>query len=145
MLPEAAPQSCDLSSIDGTAALAVKAAKELQNTALEDFKVGMNAVLDHARDVVDTRKPSADHVARLDGPVVAGVGAAERYRAESLELARASLETAIDHARGLIRARTLAECVELSGKLARKQCAFAVRQAGAFKSFARAAVQSDPS
>jgi hypothetical protein len=144
-LPEAASQSCDLSSVDGTAALAVKAVKELQDTALEDFKVGMNAVLDHARDVVDTRKPSADHVARLEDPVAAGVGAAERYRAESLELARASLETAIDHARGLIRARTLAECVELSGKLARKQCAFAIRQAGAFKSFARAAAQSDPS
>ena len=86
----------------------------------------------------------AGRVARSKGPVTAGVGAAERYRAESLELVRASLETAIDHARGLIRARSLAECVKLSSGLARKQREFAVRQAGALKSLARAAVQSDP-
>jgi len=128
VLPEAASQ---------------KVAKELQDPAPEDFKVGMNAVSDHASDLVDTRKPSADNAARLEDPVAAGFGAAARYRAESLELVRASLETAIDHARGLIRARSLAECVELSRKLARKQRQFAVRQA--LKSFARAAVQFDPS
>jgi Phasin protein len=83
-------------------------------------------------------------VASLERPVTNSVGAAARYRAESLELMRASLETAIDHARELIRARTLSECVALSSGLARKQREFAKKQAGAWKSFARAAVQSDP-
>ena len=86
----------------------------------------------------------ARHVARLEPPVTASAGAAARYRAESLELMRASLETAIDHARELIRARSLAECVALSSGLARKQREFAKKQASAWKSFARAAVQSDP-
>ena len=85
----------------------------------------------------------ADHAARLDEPVAVGVGAAARYRAASLELVRASLETAIDHARGLIRARTLTECVELSSELARRQRELAARQAGALKSFARAAWSFD--
>jgi hypothetical protein len=126
-------------------AVSQKVAKELRDPAPEDFKVGMNAVSDHASDLVDTRKPSADRVARFEDPAAAGVGAAARYRAASLELVRASLETTIDHARGLIRARSLAECVKLSSQLARKQCQFAVRQAGALKSFARAAVQPEPS
>jgi hypothetical protein len=82
--------------------------------------------------------------ARSERPVTTGAGAAARYRDESFELARASFETAIDHARALIRARTLAECFELSSGLARKQRRFAIRQADAFKSFARAAVRSDP-
>jgi hypothetical protein len=86
----------------------------------------------------------AGRVARSERPVTTGAGAAARYRAESLELARASFETAIDHARALIRARTLAECFELSSGLARKQRRFAIRQADALKSFARAAVRSDP-
>jgi len=93
----------------------------------------------------DVRKPSADQLAEFEEPVAASVGAAARYRAASLELARESLETSIDHARGLIRARSLAECVKLSSELARKQRRFALRQAGALTSFARAAVQSDPS
>jgi hypothetical protein len=86
----------------------------------------------------------AGRLARPERPVSPSAGAAARYRAESLELMRASFETTIDHARELIRARTLAECVALSSALARKQREFAKRQAGAFKSFARAAVQSDP-
>ena len=85
----------------------------------------------------------ADHVVEWEEPVATGVGAAARYRAESLELVRASLETAIDHARRLIRARTLAECVELSSELARRQRELAARQAGALKSFARATWRSD--
>lgn len=89
-------------------------------------------------------RPSADQIAEFEEPVAASVGAAARYRAASLELARESLETSIDHARGLIRARSLAECVKLSSELARKQRRFALRQAGALTSFARAAVQSDP-
>jgi hypothetical protein len=93
---------------------------------------------------VDTRELSADHVARLEGPVATVVGAAVRYRVVSLALVRASLETAIDHALGMSRARTLTECVKLSSGLARRQRLFAVRQAGAFRSFARAAAQFDP-
>jgi len=80
----------------------------------------------------------------LEALVAADIGAAARYRDESLELVRASLATAIDHARGLIRARSLAECVKLSSEFARTQREFAFRQAGAWKSFTRAAVRSDP-
>jgi len=105
-----------------------------------------------AREIAEAPVPEAaagaaaqtGRVARLERPATASAGAAARYRAESLELMRASLETAIDHARELIRARTLSECVALSSGLARKQREFAKRQAGAWKSFARAAVQSDP-
>ncbi len=95
-------------------------------------------------EAVSAVAPRAGRVTKPEGRATAGVGAAARYRDESLELARASLETAIDHARGLIRARSLAECFKLSSGLARKQREYAVRQAGALKSLARAAVQSDP-
>ena len=125
------------------AAIAVDRAPIAQTLAAET--VAEREVTEAPVVLPEARKPSADQIVELEEPVAASVGAAARYRAASLELARASLETTIDHARGLIRARSLAECVKLSSELARKQRRFALRQAGALTSFARAAVQSDPS
>ncbi|HLZ01828.1 MAG TPA: phasin family protein [Bradyrhizobium sp.] len=153
VLPEAAtaarPEGSALSASDNTADMAVKIAKEFQAGALDDFRLSINAALDYARHLVETRPPAAgaskgDPAARPEDPVRTGLQAAAQYHAEFLELAKANVETALDHAHELIGARTRTEFVEVSSRLARKQCEFALRQAGALKSFARTVTKSDP-
>jgi hypothetical protein len=145
--PSPASERGGVPPADSTAELAVKIAKELQASALEDFKAGINAALDYAKNLVDTRvaaagAPEAGGVARPDTSVL--TGAASQYHAESLELAKANVETALSYANELVGARTPGEFVELSSELARKQCEFALKQAGALKAFARAITKSDP-
>jgi hypothetical protein len=141
----AEPVSNETQTLDNTAELAVQIAKELQTGALEDFKRSMNAALDYARDLVDTRTPKSDGASRRDDQIVASLGAAVQYRAEAFALLKANLETALDYANEVARARTTAEFVELSSEQARKQCEFVLKQTGALKSLARAVTKSDPS
>jgi hypothetical protein len=128
---------------DSSAALAVEIAKDFQERALEDFRLGMNAALDYARDLVEKHEASKGR-ARPEQPVVTGLGAAVQYRDESVELLKSNVEVAMDYARALVQAKTPAEFIALSSEHARKQCEFALKQAGALKSLARSATKSDP-
>jgi hypothetical protein len=145
----AVSEGVELQASDSSAEMAVKIAKEFQARALEDFKTSMNAALDCARGLVETRAPAVggskgDQIAKPDEAIVTGLGAAAQYRAESLELVQANVKNAVDYARNLAHARTSAEFVELSSELARKQCELALKQAAALKSFTRAVAKSDP-
>ena len=140
--PEAAGQTAS------SAALAVEIAKDFQARALEEVKLGMNAALDYARDLVETRGPECEASKgrpRPEQPVVTGLGAAAQYRAESVELLKSNVESAMDYARALVQAKTPAEFIALSSEHARKQCEFALKQAGALKSLARSATNSGSS
>ena len=135
-------QSGELPAPASSADLAVKIAKEFQARALEDFELTMSAALDHARDVVETRLPAAgtskgDQPANPDDAVLTGLRTAAQCHAESLALVKANFEAAFDYAQELMGTRTTAEFVEVSSKLARKQCELAVKQASALKSLAR--------
>jgi phasin protein len=131
-----------------SAALAVEIAKDFQARALEDLRLGMNAALDYARGLVEKRVPQCEASkdrARPEQPVVTGLGAAAEYRAESVELLKSNVESAMDYARALAQAKTPAEFIALSSEHARKQCEFALKQAGALKSLARSATNSGSS
>lgn len=135
-------QSGELPASASSADLAVKIAKEFQARALEDFELTMSAALDHARDLVETRLPAAgtskgDQAANPGDAVLTGLRTAAQCHAESLALVKANFEAALDYAQELMGARTPAEFVEVSSKLARKQCELAVKQASALKSLAR--------
>ena len=144
----ATSKSGELSASDSTADLAVKIAKEFQERALEDFRLSMNAALDYAKDRVDTRTgtggaPKGGCAAKPEAQILTGLEAAARYRAEALDLLKANVETALGYARELASARSPADFVELSSEHARKQCEFVLKQAGALKSFARAATKRE--
>src|SRR5215471_14819270 len=52
----AAPRKDELLDSDTTAEMMVKIAKDYQNRAFENIKASLNAALDHAKDVVETRE-----------------------------------------------------------------------------------------
>jgi phasin protein len=139
----AVSESRELPASERTADMAVKIVKEFQARALEDFRIGMNAALDYAKDFVDPRRP-ADGPSKGDGAagpkdqILTGLGAAAQYRAEAFELLNANLKTMLDYAHEIARARTPAELVELSSEHGRRQCEHVLKQAGALKSLARA-------
>lgn len=136
---------------DSSAELTVRIAKEFQARALQDFSLSMNAALDYAKGLFETRAPAGE--ASRDGPkpgapVAAGfvtnLGATAQYRAESAELMKANVESTLDYARALASAKTPAEFIALSSEHARKQCEFVVKQTGALKSLARSVTKSSP-
>jgi len=147
--PEAAnatkSSSNKLQTCDSTAELVVKIAKEFQARALEDFKIGMNAALNYAKDFVDTGARTAEaskgHLKSKD-QIAAGLGAAAQYRAESFELAQANVESALDYVRELTRTATPAEFVELSSAHVRQQCELILKQKSVLNSFAKAVTKS---
>ena len=142
------PANAERNAPASSAALAVEIAKDFQARALEDLRLGMNAALDYARGLVETRGPQCEASkdrARPEQPVVTGLGAAAQYRAESVELLKSNVESAMDYARALAQAKTPAEFIALSSEHARKQCEFALKQAGALKSLARSATNSGSS
>jgi hypothetical protein len=142
--PEAANR--EPNAPDSSATLAVEIAKDFQARALEDFRLGMNAALDYARDLVETPVPQGEASKgrlRPEQPVVTGLGAAAQYRAESVELLRANVDIAMDYARALVQAKTPADFIALSSEHVRKQCEFALKQTGALKSLARAATKRE--
>jgi len=142
----AASHSGELSASDSTAELAVKIAKEFQERALEDFRVSMNAALDYAKNIVETRTggaPKGGRPVKPEAPILTGLEAPARYRAEAIELLKANVETALGYARELASARSPADFVELSSEHARKQCEFVLKQTGALKSFARDATKRE--
>jgi hypothetical protein len=145
--PEAASAAAldrgELQASDNTAELAVQIAKEFQARALEDFKLGMNAALDYAKNLVDTRTPKDDRAVSRDDQIVASLGAPVQYRAEAFALLKANLETTLDYAREIAHAKTPAEFIELSSEQARKQCEFVLKQTGVLKSLARAVTKPD--
>ena len=140
---EAASGQCN--PPESSAAMAVEIAKDFQARALEDFRLGINAALDYARDLVDTRGAQSEATKgrlRVEQPVVTGLGAAAQYRAEWSELLKVNVGVAMDYARALVQAKTPAEFIALSSEHARKQCEVALKQAGALKSLARSATNS---
>ena len=143
--PVAEPESNKLQTCDSTAELVVKIAKEFQARALEDFKIGMNAALNYAKDFVDTGARTAEaskgHLKSKD-QIAAGLGAAAQYRAESFELAQANVESALDYVRELTRTATPAEFVELSSAHVRQQCELILKQKSVLNSFVKAVTKS---
>jgi Phasin protein len=132
---------------DSSAELTVKIAKEFQARALQDFSLSMNAVLDYAKGLFETRTPAggaARDCPKPEAPVVTGLEAAAQYRAKSAELVKANVESTMDYARALASAKTPAEFIVLSSEHARRQCEFVVKQTGALKSLARSVAKPDP-
>jgi hypothetical protein len=143
--PETASNQAD--ARDSSAELTVRIAKDFQARALQDFSLGMNAVLDYAKGFIEPRAAAngvSKEQSRPEHPVVKGLGAAAQYRTESAALVKANVESAMDYARALARARTPAEFIALSSEHARKQCEFALKQTEALKSLARSVRKTDP-
>src|SRR5262249_61811457 len=102
---------------DSTAELTVQIAKQLQARAQDDFRLGMNTVLDYVRDLVEPRAAAGDR----EGQIVGSLGAAAEYRAESIEIAKENLEAALDYSRAFIHARTAAELGRMTNAHAGKE------------------------
>jgi len=122
------------------AEMMVNIAKDYHDSVLGNFKAGLNAALDHAKDFAETKpagQAASDSESQDDGSRALGTAAAA-FGSEALQLMQANLMTALDYARELAAARTAAELVELSGTQARKNCELMLRQADALKTAAQA-------
>ena len=138
----AASRKDELPDSDTTAEMMVKIAKDYQNEAFENIKVSLNAALDHAKDLAETRAGSGaasrDRGSSPESNFLTSLkGATTEFHAEALELMKANVITNLEYARGLAGTTSMAEFVALSSAQARKQCELMLRQAGALKSFAR--------
>jgi len=143
----AAPRKDELLDSDTTTEMMVKIAKDYQNRAFENIKGSLNAALDHAKDLVETRvggeAASKDHGDASPNNFLTVLNAATaEFRAEALELMKANVITTLDYARELAGTTTAAEFVELSSAQARKQCELILKQAGALKSLAQTITKS---
>jgi hypothetical protein len=89
----------ELFDCDSTAEMVVKIAKDYQNKVFENIKVGLNAALDHAKDLAEPRTGS--EAASKDGggsgfesnSLPALEGATADFHAEVLELMEANVIT----------------------------------------------------
>ena len=138
----AVPRNDEPVGCNSTAEMMVRIAKDYQNKALEGIKGSMNAALDHAKDLAETRvgsgAASRDRGSSPDSNFLTSLkGATTEFHAEALELMKANVITNLEYARGLAGTTSMAEFVALSSAQARKQCELMLRQAGALKSFAR--------
>jgi hypothetical protein len=136
-VPRSEPVGCN-----STAEMMVRIAKDYQNKALEGIKGSVNAALNHAKDLAETRAGSGatskDGGSSPDSNFLTSLkGATTEFHAEALELMKANVITNLEYARGLAGTTSMAEFVTLSSAQARKQCELMLRQAGALKSFAR--------
>jgi hypothetical protein len=127
----------------------VKIAKDYQNRAFENIRVGLSAALDYTKDFVERRVESEGASkghggAGLESNFLAVLnGASAEFRTEALELMKAQIMTTLEYAQELSGTTTAAEFVEQSGRQARKQCELMLKQAGAVKSLAQAIAKSD--
>jgi hypothetical protein len=121
---------------DDTAEMLVRIAKDQNERALDSVRLGVDAMLDVAKDLTRTPTPADPdlHDGKSDNNLRA---AAAAYRTEVIELAKANVATSLDYARGLAGATTSADFVELSSTLARRHCELMFRQAAALQSLAR--------
>jgi hypothetical protein len=128
-------RSAALPEPDDTAEMLVQIAKDHQARALDGVRLGLDAMLDYARDLVRTPADRGEHDGRAkqDG----NLRAATAYRSEAIDLVKANIATALDYAHGLAGATTSADFVELSSTLARRQCELVLKQAAALQSLAR--------
>lgn len=132
-------RSVDLSAADSAADMLVKIAKEYQSGILDSVRFGLNAALDHARNLAETPREAKDG---LKSESAAGHlppefdKAAAAFRAETLDLMQANLAASLGYARELAGAKSAADLAEISGSQARKQCELMLKQAGALKSLA---------
>ena len=138
----AVPCNAEPVGCNSTAEMMVRIAKDYQNKALEGIKGSLNAALDHAKDLAETRvgsgAASRDRGSSPDSNFLTSLkGATTEFHAEALELMKANVITNLEYARGLAGTTSMAEFVALSSAQARKQCELMLRQAGALKSFAR--------
>jgi hypothetical protein len=138
---EPLPRPAALPSSEDTADMLVQIAKDHQARTLESIRLGLAAALDYARDRARTPMPvdpeKNEHGAKPEDNLLAAVGTAAGYRAEALELVKANFATTLDYARDLAEATTAADFVELSSRLARKQCELMLKQAAVLQSFAQ--------
>ena len=138
----AVPRNDEPVGCNSTAEMMVRIAKDYQDKALEGIKGSLNAALDHAKDLAETRvgsgAASRDRGSSPDSNFLTSLkGATTEFHAEALELMKANVITNLEYARGLAGTTSMAEFVALSSAQARKQCELMLRQAGALKSFAR--------
>jgi len=141
-VPRSEPVGCN-----STAEMMVRIAKDYQNKALEGIKGSVNAALNHAKDLAETRAASGatskDRGSSPDSNFLTSLkGATTEFHAEALELMKANVISGLEYARGLASTTTIAEFVQLSSAQARKQCELALKQAGALKSLAQTITKS---
>jgi hypothetical protein len=137
-LNAAVSRSDELVDSDTTAEMFVKIAKDHQNRAFESVKGNLNAVLHHAKDLVEPRNGGTSP----DNFLTALNGAAAQFAA-ALELLNANVITTLEYARDLSGTTTAAQFVELSSAQARKQCELILKQASALRSLAETIVKSN--
>jgi hypothetical protein len=124
-----------------TAEMLVEIVKDHQARALDNFRLGLGAMLDYAKDRAKVPMPADDGApdggARPGDNRMVAAGAAAEYRAETVEIVKTHAATTLGYARELASATSAAEFVELSSALARKQCELMLKQAAALQSFGR--------
>jgi hypothetical protein len=140
--------------IDTTTEMAVRIAKDYQAGVLEDMKATMNAALDYAKDLANTRGPidaTSGALAHEDkgrsfaGPehnIRTALGVAAECRAEAFEQMKVNMNATLEYAQQLAHVRTTAEFVELSSTHARKHCELILRQARELRSLTQTVIKS---
>jgi hypothetical protein len=157
---DAAALNADESEIpgptDSTTEMAARIARDYQTRVLENMKVSMNAALDYAKGLANTRMPTdamsnataegegkRRAVSGLENSIPTVPGAAAKYRAKAFELTKATTDSTLEYARQLVHVRTPSELVELSSTHARKQFELILRQTNGLRSFAQTVTKPD--
>jgi hypothetical protein len=135
---EATACTVEPASFDSSAEMVVKIAKQCHNKALENIRLAVDATLDHAKDIAETRVGRED---ALQGHASANRAAAG-FQADALQMMAANVITSLKYAQELAGTRTAAEFVELSSTQARKQCELMLKQAGSLTSFMQTITKS---
>jgi hypothetical protein len=160
MIAVSAPEPADATTLnadeseipgppDSTAEMAARIARDYQTSVLESLKVSMNAALDYAKGLANTRMPTdamsnataegedkRQAVAGLENNIPTDLGAAAEYRAKAFELMRTNMDSTLEYARQLVQVRTPSEFVALSSTHARKQFELILKQTNELRSFA---------
>jgi len=135
---EATACTVEPASFDSSAEMVVKIAKQCHNKALENIRLAVDATLDHAKDIAETRVGREDALQGHAGANRAAAG----LQADALQMIAANVITSLKYAQELAGTRTAAEFVELSSAQARKQCELVLKQAGSLTSFMQTITKS---
>ncbi|MGQ0685069.1 phasin family protein [Bradyrhizobium sp.] len=141
-IPEAASNAGkfqDSGRNDATTEMAVRIAKDYQASVLDSMKASMNAALDYAKGLANSRTPTdaasmtAQREEENNSPAL---DAATEYRTEAFDLMKTNMSATLEYAHQLISTKSSAEFIELSSTQARKQFELILKQASALRSFA---------
>jgi hypothetical protein len=135
---EATACTVELAGFDSSAEMVVKIAKQCHNKALENIRLAVDATLDHAKDVAETRVGREDALQGHAGANRAAAG----FQDDALQMMAANVITSLKYAQELAGTRTAAEFVQLSSTQARKQCELMLKQAGSLTSFMQTITKS---